>query len=288
MGAHRYSSGAFLVMGVKISSAVWEAKIGDPVAKLVLLRLADRADDKTGKCWPMISTISEETELCERTVLNKLRILESLGMIVSIRGKNRCDYDLVLEKIGSTTAPHAVTATAPHALVDDLATASPSVATAFGSVVTASPSITTAPHAVTLLEEPPMNPHRTPIEPSTCVREDLKSQKKREDQKMAETIYEAYPRKVARPKAVQSILKAMSKIDHPTLLRKTQAYAAATKGTDPQFIPHPATWFNQERFGDEPETWAKSQSSNSAYPSQPARNIDVSGKVLKLPESKKY
>jgi hypothetical protein len=36
------------------------------------------------------------------------------------------------------------------------------------------------------------------------------------------------------------------------LLEKTLAYAQSRVGQDQQFTPHPATWFNQERFNDEP------------------------------------
>lgn len=74
----------------------------------------------------------------------------------------------------------------------------------------------------------------------------------------AETIYCAYPRKIGRPKALVAITKALSAISSPNLLAKTQAFALAQNGADPQFIPHPATWFNQERFNDDPSTWKRS------------------------------
>lgn len=71
-------------------------------------------------------------------------------------------------------------------------------------------------------------------------------------------IYEAYPKRVGKPAAIKAITKALVKIKPEDLLEKTRAFAAAKTGSDPQFIPHPATWFNQERFNDDPETWRQS------------------------------
>jgi hypothetical protein len=70
-------------------------------------------------------------------------------------------------------------------------------------------------------------------------------------------VYDAYPKKVGKPVALRSIAKAVKKFGFEELLAKTQKYAEAVKGTDPQFIPNPATWFNQERFNDDPTTWKR-------------------------------
>lgn len=85
-------------MSVHYSSAVWKAAIKDPVAKLVLLKFADNAND-SGKCWPSIANISRETGLCRRTVQTKIRALEDLDLLKSVRGVNRCDYTLSMEKL---------------------------------------------------------------------------------------------------------------------------------------------------------------------------------------------
>lgn len=85
-------------MSVHYSSAVWKARIADPVAKLVLLKLADNAND-AGKCWPSIANVSEETGLCRRTVQSKIRALEKLKLLTSNRSVNRCDYALSMENL---------------------------------------------------------------------------------------------------------------------------------------------------------------------------------------------
>ena len=81
-------------------------------------------------------------------------------------------------------------------------------------------------------------------------------------------IYEAYPKKVGKPAALKAIAKAITKIKPEDLLSKTRAFAAAKIGSDPQFIPHPATWFNQERFNDDPTTWNTNGNQTNAQPGQ--------------------
>ncbi len=71
----------------------------------------------------------------------------------------------------------------------------------------------------------------------------------------AVAIYEAYPRKVGRPAALRSILKALKQFPFDFLLERTQTYAKAREGQDETFTPIPTTWFNQHRFNDDAETW---------------------------------
>lgn len=72
-------------------------------------------------------------------------------------------------------------------------------------------------------------------------------------------IYNAYPRKVGKPAALKAIRRAMEKevkagkdmyIALDFLLEKTEEYAIQRAGEDAKFTPHPATWFNQERYND--------------------------------------
>lgn len=71
----------------------------------------------------------------------------------------------------------------------------------------------------------------------------------------AEQIYQAYPRKVAKPVALQKIRKALKTMEFSELLARTMAFARSQKGADMKFCPHPSTWFNQERYRDDPATW---------------------------------
>lgn len=80
-------------------------------------------------------------------------------------------------------------------------------------------------------------------------------------QEQAEAIYQAYPRKVARPVALRAIIKALRKTPFEKLLELTKQYAAVRQTEDPNFTPHASTFFNQERFLDEPSTWGRAKAS---------------------------
>lgn len=91
---------------------------------------------------------------------------------------------------------------------------------------------------------------------------------------IAARIYDAYPKKVARGEALAAIKKAIERVkrsgppesaEDPAqwLLGQTQRYRDV-RMHDPtpetmQFTPYPATWFNQERYSDDPEVWVPKQ-----------------------------
>jgi len=74
-----------------------------------------------------------------------------------------------------------------------------------------------------------------------------------------EEIYNAYPRKVGRAEALRKIKKAGKTHSFEFLIGKVREYAKATSGKDKQYIPHPKTWFHQERFNDDPSEWRAEQ-----------------------------
>jgi len=68
---------------------------------------------------------------------------------------------------------------------------------------------------------------------------------------IVEKIYQEYPKKVARGQAIKAIKTALKKVGSETLLEAVKKYAVSVRGKDQKFIPHPATWFNGERWLDE-------------------------------------
>lgn len=80
---------------------------------------------------------------------------------------------------------------------------------------------------------------------------------KKEDDKSSsedgfEEFYRAYPRRAGKGAARKAYGKAIRQIGPAELLAATRRYAKAVVGVDPKFIPHPSTWLNGERWGDEP------------------------------------
>lgn len=55
-------------------------KVGNPLRKLVLIKLADNANDD-GECWPSYQHIADQCEIARSTVKLHIRALESAGLL---------------------------------------------------------------------------------------------------------------------------------------------------------------------------------------------------------------
>jgi hypothetical protein len=66
--------------------------------------------------------------------------------------------------------------------------------------------------------------------------------------------WDAYPRKVGKLAALRAWERAWARVGgpapHQTLQAACVAFAAASSGGDPQYLPHPSTWLNQGRWED--------------------------------------
>ncbi len=125
----------------------------------------------------------------------------------------------------------------------------------------------------------------------------------------AAEIYEAYPKKVGRDDALKAITAALKKHPKEYLLDKTAQFAAAVASWPSSYrykldgrdtCPHPATWFNQGRYADDPGEWRRAGSRSApggrpapagptpAQEEQAARDADaMRQKYLAMKEPKK-
>lgn len=95
----------------------------------------------------------------------------------------------------------------------------------------------------------------------------------------AERIYAHYPRKVGKEAALKAIMKALTHVPAAMLESRIKAFAeCASRYTtkDRVFIPHPATWFNQGRYDDDPKEWLR--------PNMKPRALDVPEPMAAIPE----
>ena len=67
-------------MSVKIMSAVWECEGLDASERLVMLSLADHADDM-GRCYPSISRLCQRTSMSDRGIQKVIGRLVERGFI---------------------------------------------------------------------------------------------------------------------------------------------------------------------------------------------------------------
>ncbi|EOY4338571.1 helix-turn-helix domain-containing protein [Cronobacter malonaticus] len=67
-------------MSMELMVKAMKIKVGNPLRKLVLLKLADNANDQ-GECWPSYQHIADQCEIGRSTVKSHVRALEEMGMI---------------------------------------------------------------------------------------------------------------------------------------------------------------------------------------------------------------
>ena len=67
-----------------------------------------------------------------------------------------------------------------------------------------------------------------------------------------EQWWKTYPRRVAKGAARKAYAGALRKTHPRTLQEAVERYAADPNLPEAQYVPHPATWLNQERWSDGP------------------------------------
>ena len=97
-------------MSTHILSACWALSGMSSTQKLVLISLADQANDD-GVCWPSIPRMVKRTCLSERAVRSAIRELEMLGILeTTSRSGTSSVYKIDAKKyadLSSTPAPRA-------------------------------------------------------------------------------------------------------------------------------------------------------------------------------------
>lgn len=67
-------------MSMMLMVKAMRIKVGNPLRKLVLIKLADNAND-LGECWPSHQHIAEQCEISRRSVINHINKLEEMGFL---------------------------------------------------------------------------------------------------------------------------------------------------------------------------------------------------------------
>jgi hypothetical protein len=78
-------------MSIRIMNLVWNADFDSHSKKLVLLALADNANDE-GHCWPSISTIAKKASVSERWVSTCIMELSKSGWIDIFKRRGNSNY----------------------------------------------------------------------------------------------------------------------------------------------------------------------------------------------------
>ena len=104
-------------MSMQLMAYAMSLKVGNPLRKLVLLKLADNANDK-GECFPSYQHIADQCEISRRAVMGHIQALEKAGYLKIKRRKNGKEnqsnvFYLTLKKGGESAAPVGSELSAP-------------------------------------------------------------------------------------------------------------------------------------------------------------------------------
>jgi hypothetical protein len=95
-------------MSIKLMSAVWERSDISSTQKLVLLALADWANDD-GLCWPSIDRLAQKTGMAGRSVQRIIRDLEQIGLVKRDEVAGKGNRYWVLTPLTDCHPRHSVT-----------------------------------------------------------------------------------------------------------------------------------------------------------------------------------
>lgn len=215
----------------------WDTEIPPP-EKLILLSLSDQANDE-GITWPSVSSIVKKTGMSERTVFRHLAALEKLGHIhreqrigsSTIYHIHPCQIDTPVKLTPlSLVTPTPVKLTPTHATGD-----TPPL-----SLVTPTPATVGRQKP----KEPSIETKRNQIEPST--REAL-----------FEQFWQAYPKKTGKQAALKVWVKLKDRVQVLRLCLQALSWQRSSEQwlkDGGQYVPNPATYLNQGRWDDQPQS----------------------------------
>lgn len=102
-------------MAVMLMAKAFNIQVGNAGKKLVLLKLADNANDK-GECWPSYQHIADQCEISKRSAMNYINSLINDGLIqkqVRKGPKGNSTNVYVLNLGGEKAAPHGANGSPP-------------------------------------------------------------------------------------------------------------------------------------------------------------------------------
>ena len=206
-------------MSLRLISKCWDITGLHPTQKLILISLADQAND-AGVCWPSIETIAKRSGISERSAQRIINGLIESGLIARSSRPGRSNIFYITPDTHDT--PDAGDTPDTH----DGGGVTPM--TGGGDT-----------HDTQNRKEPSKNRKPSP---------------RGDDPPGFDTFWQVYPRKVGKGAA----RKAWKKIKPSAELTREivraveiQKRSADWLKNDGQFIPHPTTWLNQGRWQDE-------------------------------------
>ncbi|WP_316542462.1 helix-turn-helix domain-containing protein [Klebsiella michiganensis] len=256
-------------MSMDLMVQAMKIRVGNPLRKLVLLKLADNASD-LGECWPSYQHIADQCEISKRSVMNHIEALCEGGLIkkelrTGPKGNSSNVYQLNLRSAGDSpggSANHSLPGAA-----DSLRSAGDSP----GGSAGAAPRIS---HSF----EPVIESVNEPIK-HTGASADASAPARSAKQDYSpefETAWQDYPKraggnsKAAAWKAWKARLK--DGVNPEAMLagvKRYATYARATGSVGTQYVKQAATFFGPDRHFE--ESWQAPSAPGGGHNSTIAR-----------------
>lgn len=220
-------------MSMKLMVKAMETKVGNPLRKLVLIKLADNANDK-GECWPSYQHIADQCEISRRSVINHIAALEEMGFLVK-------------EMRAGTHKPNA--SNLYHLNLNGESPAPCGESPSLGGGESPAPRTS---HSLEPVNEPtPITPKGVDERPAPVK---LKPKKPDDQERKFNLFWSLYPRKTNKQAAVKAWQKLKPSNDLFDKIMHALSKHCVSDGWQRdggQFIPHPSTWINGKRWDDE-------------------------------------
>lgn len=294
-------------MSLTLQRLIWQVSpdVLNSTETLVLLRLADFAQEDGSSIYPSLKRVSQDTKLTERGIQKALLALLGKGILLLVKpftsrtpNVYKIDVDY-LKSLNNTHPPLDESCTAQGRMTfvprDELD--SPLTIEKTGRGEPCSPQGRTTFTSRDERRSP--NPLYKPlIEPLILLpvsadghgeEQDKQIRKKQQpikEPKSRERLvleqfnqwYECYPRKVSRKKALAAFTQILKQLSFDKLLALTRKYAQEVENRDQQYIPYPATWLRGERW-EEVEGIPLQEEESITLPSQVQQNSAIDGRL---------
>ncbi|HIF5902647.1 TPA: helix-turn-helix domain-containing protein [Raoultella ornithinolytica] len=256
-------------MSMDLMVQAMKIKVGNPLRKLVLLKLADNASD-LGECWPSYQHIADQCEISKRSVMNHIEALCECGLIkkelrTGPKGNSSNVYQLNLRSAGDS--PWGSANRSLPGAGDSL----PGAGDSPGGSAGAAPRIS---HSF----EPVNEPVNEPIKHTgASAKASAPARPAKQDYSPEfETAWQAYPKraggnsKAAAFKAWKTRLKdGVKPEDMLAGVKRYAAYARATGSVGTQYVKQAATFFGPDRHFE--ESWQAPSAPGGGHNSTIAR-----------------
>ncbi len=256
-------------MSMDLMVQAMKIKVGNPLRKLVLLKLADNASD-LGECWPSYQHIADQCEISKRSVMNHIEALCECGLIkkelrTGPKGNSSNVYQLNLRSAGDSPGGSA-NRSLPGA-TDSL----PGAGDSPGGSAGAAPRIS---HSFEPVNEPVNEPIKhtgasaIASAPTRSAKQDYSPE--------FEKAWQAYPKraggnsKAAAFKAWNARLKDGVKPEVMLAgVKRYAAFARATGSAGTQYVKQAASFFGPDRHFE--ESWQAPSAPGGGHNSTIAR-----------------